>query len=130
MAKAMGVGGVFLKASNPEELSAWYAQWLGIPSQDGGSLAFDGPESTGMTVFAHFPESTKYFGDGPQQVMINFRVDNLDELLEQLAAASVRIDPNREDYSYGRFAWIWDPEGNRVELWEPSRETGHSAGDN
>lgn len=119
MAKAVGVGGVFLKASDPQMLSAWYAKHLGIPSQDGGSLAFDGPESTGMTVFAHFPESTKYFGEGSQQVMVNFRVDNLDELIEQLAAAKVRIDPNREDYSYGRFAWIWDPEGNRIELWEP-----------
>ncbi len=128
MAKAVGVGGVFLKASAPEKLSAWYAQHLGIPLQDGGSLAFDGPESTGMTVFAHFPESTKYFGEGSQQAMINFRVDNLDELLAGLAAANVRIDPNREDYAYGKFAWIWDPEGNRIELWEPPRP-GHAAGD-
>ncbi|MGC1423281.1 MAG: VOC family protein [Terracidiphilus sp.] len=119
MAKAVGVGGVFLRASDPEKLSAWYAQHLGIPLQDGGSLAFDGPSSLGMTVFAHFPESTKYFGEGSQQAMINFRVDNLDELLATLAAANVRIDANREDYAYGRFAWIWDPEGNRVELWEP-----------
>ena len=81
MAKAVGVGGVFLKASDPEKLSAWYAEHLGIPSQNGGSLAFDGPESTGMTVFAHFPETTKYFGEGSQQAMVNFRVDNLDELL-------------------------------------------------
>lgn len=118
MARALGVGGVFLKAGDPQKLAAWYAEHLGIPVQDGGSLAFDGPESFGMTVFAHFPESTKYFGEGPQQSMINFRVDNLDELLAKLAAANVRIDPNREDYDYGRFAWIWDPEGNRVELWE------------
>ena len=53
--------------------------------------------------------------------MINFRVDNLDELLAALSAANVRIDPNREDYAYGKFAWIWDPEGNRIELWEPPR---------
>jgi predicted enzyme related to lactoylglutathione lyase len=119
VAKAVGVGGVFLRASDPEKLSAWYAEHLGIPSQDGGSLAFDGPESMGMTVFAHFPASTKYFGEGAQQVMINFRVDNLDELLAKLTAANVRIDSNREDQAYGRFAWIWDPEGNRVELWEP-----------
>lgn len=123
MARAVGVGGVFLKASDPEKLSAWYAEHLGIPAQDGGSLAFDGPESMGMTVFAHFPESTKYFGEGSQQAMINFRVDDLDALLAQLAAAHVRIDPNREDYGYGRFAWIWDPEGNRIELWQPSRQT-------
>ena len=72
-----------------------------------------------MTVFAHFPLNTKYFGDGMQQAMVNFRVDDLDELLKQLAAGGVRIDPKREDASYGRFAWIWDPEGNRVELWQP-----------
>jgi predicted enzyme related to lactoylglutathione lyase len=122
MAKAVGVGGIFLKAQDPKALSAWYATHLGIPSQDGGSLAFDGPESTGMTVFAHFPHETKYFGEGPQQTMVNFRVDDLDQLLEQLAAAKVRIDPKRDDYAYGKFAWIWDPEGNRIELWQPLPE--------
>jgi predicted enzyme related to lactoylglutathione lyase len=121
MGKAVGVGGVFLKAKDPKMLAAWYARHLGIPSQEGGTLAFDGPESLGMTVFAHFPQETKYFGDGPQQAMINFRVDHLDALLEKLAAAGVRIDPNRDDHDYGRFAWIWDPEGNRIELWEPVR---------
>jgi predicted enzyme related to lactoylglutathione lyase len=118
MAKAVGVGGVFLKAKDPANLAAWYAQHLGIPSQEGGTLAFDGPESLGMTVFAYFPQETKYFGDGAQHAMINFRVDDLDALLKQLALAEVRIDPKREDHSYGRFAWIWDREGNRVELWE------------
>jgi predicted enzyme related to lactoylglutathione lyase len=119
MAKAIGVGGVFLKAKDPQALSAWYAAHLGIPAQEGGSLAFDGPESAGMTVFAHFPEDTRYFGEGEQPVMMNFRVDDMDGLLAQLAAAGVRIDLRREDHSYGRFAWIWDPEGNRVELWQP-----------
>ena len=122
MGKAVGVGGVFLKARDPKALGAWYATHLGIPSQDGGTLAFDGPESTGMTVFAHFPLETKYFGDGQQQVMVNFRVDNLDELMDQLTAARVRVDPKRDDYAYGKFAWIWDPEGNRVELWQPLAE--------
>ena len=120
MAKAVGIGGVFLKAKDPKVLAAWYAEQLGIPTQEGGSLAFDGPESVGMTVFAHFPEDASYFGDGPQQAMVNFRVDDLDGLLTQLTAAGVRIDPKREDYPYGRFAWIWDPEGNRVELWQPA----------
>jgi predicted enzyme related to lactoylglutathione lyase len=119
MAKAVGVGGVFLKAKDPVAMAAWYAANLGIPTQDGGSLAFSGPESEGMTVFAHFPRGTEYFGGGEQQSMINFRVDDLDELLIQLEAAGVKIDPHRDDYSYGRFAWIWDPEGNRVELWQP-----------
>lgn len=72
-----------------------------------------------MTVFAHFPADTRYFGGGEQQAMVNFRVDDLDALLASLEAAGVRIDPKREDYPYGRFAWIWDPEGNRVELWQP-----------
>jgi predicted enzyme related to lactoylglutathione lyase len=119
MAKAVGVGGVFLKAKEPEKLAAWYAQHLCIPSQDGGSLAFDGPDSAGMTVFAHFPLSTDYFGGGEQSAMVNFRVDDLDGLLAKLAAAEVRIDPKRDDYPYGKFAWVWDPEGNRVELWQP-----------
>ena len=113
MAKAVGVGGIFLKARDPKALSAWYSTHLGI-AEEGGSLAFDGPESAGMTVFAHFPLDTPYFGEKEQQSMVNFRVDDLDQLLTELAAAGVRIDPKREDYAYGRFAWIWDPEGNRV----------------
>jgi predicted enzyme related to lactoylglutathione lyase len=119
MAKAVGIGGVFFKTNDPKALGAWYAEHLGIPRSDDGSLAFDGPGSTGMTVFAPFPANTKYFGDGPQQSMINFRVDDLDALLAKLGAAGVRIDPKREEYDFGRFAWIWDPEGNRVELWQP-----------
>jgi predicted enzyme related to lactoylglutathione lyase len=119
MAKAVGFGGVFLKARDPKALAKWYAINFGIPDQGGGSLGFDGPESTGMTVFAHFPLDTKYFGEGTQQAMVNFRIDDLDGLLKQLEAAGVRIDPKRDDHEYGKFAWIWDPEGNRVELWQP-----------
>jgi predicted enzyme related to lactoylglutathione lyase len=118
MGKVVGVGGVFLKARDPKMLSKWYAENLGLPMGDDGSIVFDGPEASGMTVFAHFPETTKYFGDGPQQSMVNFRVDDMDALLAQLAERGVRIDPKRQDESYGRFAWIWDPEGNRVELWQ------------
>jgi len=119
MAKAVGFGGVFLKAQGPKALSAWYAAHLGVPQMEDGSLAFDGPESAGMTVFAHFPADTSYFGDGPQQAMVNFRVDDLEALLAQLARAGVRMDSRREEHTYGRFAWIWDPEGNRIELWQP-----------
>jgi len=122
MAKAVGVGGVFLRAKDPKALSAWYAAHLGIKPQWGESLVFEGPESAGMTIFAHFPQDTAYFGDSGQQTMVNFRVDDLDQLLLDLAAAGVRIDPKRDDASYGRFAWIWDPEGNRVELWQPQAE--------
>jgi len=120
MAKAVGFGGVFLKAKDPKALSAWYATHLGIPAQEGGSIGFDGPESTGLTLLAHFPQGSDYFGEGEQSFMVNFRVDDLEQLLVQLAEAGVRIDPKREDYGFGPFAWIWDPEGNRVELWQPA----------
>ena len=93
MAKVIGFGGVFLKARDPKSLAAWYVTHLGVPVVDGGSLAFDGPQSTGMTVFCHFPQDTDYFGDGPQNFMVNFRVDDLDSLMADLAAAGVRIDP-------------------------------------
>lgn len=119
MAKAVGIGGIFLKARDPQALAAWYAAQLGIGAADGGSLIFDGLESAGQTIFAHFPADTPYFGEAAQQAMINFRVDHLEELLGQLDGAGVRIDPHRENNDFGRFAWIWDPEGNRVELWEP-----------
>jgi predicted enzyme related to lactoylglutathione lyase len=76
-----------------------------------------------MTTWSLFPEDTTYFGKGnergPQQAMVNYRVDDLDALLTQLAAANIPIDPHREDADYGRFAWITDPEGNRIELWQP-----------
>lgn len=122
MAKATGIGGVFLKARDPRKLAAWYAERFGMQMSEDGSIVFDGPEAAGMTVFAYFPLTTEYFGDGPQQSMVNFRVDDLDGLLAQLAEYGVRIDPKRQDESYGRFAWVWDPEGNRVELWQPASE--------
>ena len=122
MAKAIGVGGVFLKARDPKALAAWYAKNLGIDQTEEGSLVFDSFNPPGMTVFAHFPEGTNYFGEGSQQAMVNFRVDDLDKMLERLAAANVVIDPNRMEFSYGRFAWIQDPEGNRVELWDPAKK--------
>jgi predicted enzyme related to lactoylglutathione lyase len=121
--KAVGVGGVFFKARDSKALSQWYETHLGIGGRvSDEALTFDGPSSMGMTVFAQFPADTKYFGDSPQQFMINFRVDDLDGLLARLEAAGVRIDPKQDDYGYGRFAWIWDPEGNRVELWEPKTD--------
>ena len=118
MGKAVGVGGVFFKAQDPKGLLAWYHEHLGVPLTEGYSC-FEGPEAQGMTTFAFFAEDTRYFGEGGQRAMINFRVDSLDEVLERLAAAGASVDPKREDYSYGRFGWFSDPEGNRVELWEP-----------
>ena len=122
MARITGVGGVFLRSQDPKALAKWYAEHLGI-TLNGGYAAFpwsdEGPAGTGMTTWSAFPADTKYFGDGPQATMINYRVDDLDALLAQLAEAGVWIDPKREDASYGRFAWIKDCDGNRLELWQP-----------
>jgi predicted enzyme related to lactoylglutathione lyase len=123
MARATGIGGVFLKARDPRALAAWYARHLGITLSDHRGANFlwtdEVPAGTGMTVWSLFPDDTRYFGSGHQTAMINFRVDDLDGLLRQLDADGVWIDAKREDYEYGRFAWIMDPEGNRVELWQP-----------
>ena len=72
-----------------------------------------------MSVFSIFPQNSTYFAPSASTLMINFRVDDLDGLLVKLAAEGVAVDPKREDYDYGRFAWIFDPEGNKVELWQP-----------
>jgi predicted enzyme related to lactoylglutathione lyase len=127
MARVTGIGGIFLRASDPQALAVWYAQHLGIQLNDWGGAQFlwsdEVPPTTGSTAWSLFPADTKYFGpgtaSGPQATMVNYRVDDLDALLAQLAAAGVSIDPHREDASYGRFAWITDPEGNRLELWQP-----------
>ena len=127
MARVTGIGGIFLRARDPKYLAAWYAQHLGIQLTEYGHATLlwtdEIPATTGMTIWNLFPADTKYFGpgnnEGTQQAMVNYRVDDLDALLTQLAAAGVTIDPNREDYDYGRFAWITDPEGNRIELWQP-----------
>ena len=127
MARVTGIGGVFLRARDPKSLSAWYVKHLGITLSDYGGATFlwsdEVPATTGMTTWSLFPENTKNFGPGnekgPQQAMINYRVDNLEELIAQLAAENVPIDPERHSAEYGHFAWITDPEGNRIELWQP-----------
>jgi predicted enzyme related to lactoylglutathione lyase len=127
MARVTGIGGIFLRARDPKSLSAWYAKHLGIQLADYGGATFlwsdEIPATTGMTTWSLFPENTAYFGSGNekgvQQAMINYRVDDIGELLVQLEADGVTIDPKREDHEYGRFAWIVDPEGNRIELWQP-----------
>jgi predicted enzyme related to lactoylglutathione lyase len=119
MTRATGVGGLFLRAADPEKLYTWYEEHLGIKRTPDGAFAFfsEGPRE--MTVFAFFSHDTDYFGTGKQQAMVNLRVDDLEAVLEKLRAAGADIDPKREDYDYGRFAWFNDPEGNRVELWQP-----------
>jgi predicted enzyme related to lactoylglutathione lyase len=128
MKRVTGIGGIFLKAENPEGLYAWYEKHLGIkrdPHGQGASLYWredQNPEQRGTTVWALFEKHSKYFEPSQSPVMVNYRVDNLDALLAALRAEGVQIDPKREDYDYGRFAWIVDPEGNKIELWEPPKE--------
>lgn len=123
MARVTGIGGVFLKAKDPKTLSAWYAKHLNVVLSEYGGITFrwadEVPKGTGTTAWSLFPAESKYFGPGPQTAMVNYRVDDLDGILEKMKADGVTIDPKREDASYGKFAWIVDPEGNRVELWQP-----------
>ena len=120
-----GIGGVFFKAKDPKALAAWYQKNLGIQSK-GGYADFvwrnkDNPEETGHTAWRIFPTNTTYFGQSPSLLMINYRVSNLVRMLDQLRTRGVKIE-KVEDYDYGRWAWIEDPEGNRIELWEPKRK--------
>ena len=122
MARARGLGGAFVRAKDPESLYQWYERHLKLTRESGCFLFRDEDQVSGMTVVAFFPADTKYFGTSGQQAMLNLRVDELDKLIEELTAAGVQVDPKRESYDYGKFAWIVDPEGNRVELWEPVKK--------
>lgn len=121
--RVTGIGGVFLKVRDTKAMNEWYAKHLGIPVSDYGATfdwrEKDNPDREGMTIWSLFSQDNKYFDPSKAQVMINYRVENLDALLEALKAEGVEIDPKRQDESYGRFAWIYDPEGNKIELWEP-----------
>ena len=125
MQRVTGVGGVFFKSKDPERLFAWYEKHLGLKRDPGStdtSVVFrwrDDHEGDGMTAWSIFPANTAYFQPSHANFMINYRVADLDALLDVLRQEGVEIDPKREDYDYGRFAWIMDPDGNRIELWEP-----------
>src|SRR5947209_2205044 len=113
MAGVTGIGGVFFRSKDPESLYLWYEQHLGIKREPDGSVLFHW-NGQGETVWAIFPHDTSYFGASGQSFMINFRVDDLDALISRLETAGIEIDPHRESYPYGKFAWITDPDGNRV----------------
>lgn len=128
MKRVTGIGGIFFKADNPKQMYDWYQKHLGIDPIPGGSCAMfdwrdaENPDQKGSTVWSINPRDTTYFGAGPQTFMMNYRVENMDALLEALKAEGVQIDPKRDDSEFGRFAWIVDPEGNRIELWEPPKD--------
>jgi predicted enzyme related to lactoylglutathione lyase len=124
MAQVEGLGGVFFKADDPESLYAWYEKHLGLARGSSGTPMFHWredaePDRRAETVWALFPAGTKYFAPSTKPFMLNYRVKNLDAVLASLRAGGVQVDDRVEDYPYGRFGWLTDPEGNRIELWEP-----------
>jgi predicted enzyme related to lactoylglutathione lyase len=119
--KVIGIGGVFLKFKDPSKMNKWYAEILGMTPNDYGILfSFnDGKNKKGYLQLGTFSEDSDYFGSSKQQVMLNFRVDNLEKLIEKLRLNSVELADQLEIFDYGKFIHINDPEGNRIELWEP-----------
>lgn len=119
-----GLGGVFVKAANKEETATWYRDKLGLALEPFGGINFgwrntEDPSREGYSLFSLFERDTDYFGEASGNAMVNFRVENLDAYLAQLREAGVTVIDKIEDGEYGRFGWIEDPEGTRIELWEP-----------
>jgi predicted enzyme related to lactoylglutathione lyase len=114
-----GIGGVFFRASNPDELKRWYEEHLGVARTPTDYNQQPWWQQAGPTVVEPFPADTGYFGRPSQLWMINFRVANLDAMVAQLRAAGLEVTVDPETYPNGRFARLHDPEGNPVELWEP-----------
>lgn len=124
MAKVTGIGGVFFKSRNDSgALAAWYQKHLGMPLESWGGAVLRWPDDTasdkGVTVWTVADKESKWFSPSDAAMMINYRVDNMDEMLAQLRAAGVEIVKGPESHENGKFAWIMDPEANKVELWEP-----------
>jgi predicted enzyme related to lactoylglutathione lyase len=119
MHKVLGVGGIFFRARDPKALGVWYRDHLGIEVESWGGAVFrwDAP---GSTVWSPFKADTTYFGSEANQFMINFRVADLRGLHAQLRAAGCDVDEKIEETEQGVFGWVTDPEGNRVELWQPA----------
>ena len=117
MEHVLGIGGYFIRASDPAALTAWYRDCLGLDADENGLWQ----PGAGPTVFAAFESGTGYFGASTQQTMLNFRVRDLDAMLAQLKdrGADVAAEP-QEMEGVGRFGWVTDPEGNRIELWQPA----------
>jgi predicted enzyme related to lactoylglutathione lyase len=122
MAKAIGVGGVFFKTEDPQGLAAWYRDWLGLPIDEtygGASFKPETMPAGGYTVWAPFQASTNYFEPSTRPYMLNLVVDDLNGALAQVREGGAEVIGEIEDYDYGRFGWFMDPDGNKVELWEP-----------
>ena len=126
MGRVLGVGGVFFRSKDPAALGEWYSKHLGFEIESWGDAhgtSFSPLEmpAGSFTVWSAFESSTEYFGTSGQRHMINLVVDDLDAALENVAAGGAEVLDAREEADYGRFGWFVDPDGNRVELWEPPK---------
>ncbi len=118
MKRVTGIGGIFFNASDPAALRAWYKRHLGIDVQDWGGTAFTWAEK-GTTVWSIGTAGSGHFAPSKAPFMINYRVDDLTALLEALRAEGCNVLDKSDDSEYGKFGWVIDPEGNKVELWQP-----------
>jgi catechol 2,3-dioxygenase-like lactoylglutathione lyase family enzyme len=120
--RILGIGGIFFKSTNQQQMREWYGKHLGLADKGEGVMLpwreKDNPDKEHVTVWTVFPGNTKYF-EPNQAFMVDYIVDDLDALLERLQKEGVKIDPKRQDADFGRFAWIYDPDGNKIELWQP-----------
>lgn len=126
MKKVTGIGGIFFKSKDPNQLRQWYTQNLGFEANAYGSTfqwrKSEDPDQTGLTVWNPFPENTAYFAPSTKEFMVNYIVENLEELVTQLKQDGVTILDEIAASEYGKFVHILDPEGNSIELWEPPVE--------
>ncbi|MFN8359789.1 MAG: VOC family protein [Candidatus Kapaibacterium sp.] len=126
MKRATSIGGIFFKSKDPQKMNEWYHKHLGLETDAYGSnfewRQADNPEKKGFTLWAPFKESTEYFQPSEKDFMINFRVENLDALLDELKKEGIEQVGETQIFEYGKFAHILDLEGNKVELWEPVDE--------
>lgn len=125
--RVLGIGGVFFRSADPARLGDWYAQTLGLSVEAWGdtrgtSFAPADMPDNAFTVWSAFTGDTEYFGDPGQAFMINLVVDDLEAALKRVGAAGAEVLEAREEHDFGRFGWFVDPDGNRVELWEPPAE--------
>ena len=122
--RVIGIGGVFFKSGDPDRLSGWYREQLGISGGAEGILfkwrPVETPDVEHCTVWSVFPANTRYFDPSAAPFLINYIVDDLDALLAKLDRSGPNAEIKREDHEYGRFAWVIDPDGNKIELWEPT----------
>lgn len=123
MARITGIGGIFFKAKDPKALAAWYGDVLGLAIGDwgGAMISTADPARPPHAVFSPFAADTSYYAPSTREFMLNFSVDDLDGMLAHIEAQGVAV-LGRQDESYGRFAWVLDPEGTKIELWQPAAE--------